>query len=54
MTDFLIKQTFINSETEEILVSQNIREFAPTSEVKDAVSEAVAKSQANAPEPSVE
>lgn len=51
MTDFIIKQTLVNTETGAVMVAQKIRETAPTSEVKDAVAEAVAKSQENAPEP---
>ena len=52
MTDFLIKQTLINSETEEVIVSQRIREFAPTDEVRSKITEAVTKSAAvKQPEP---
>lgn len=43
-TDFLIKQTLINSETGEVIVSQRIREFAPTDEVRGNITEAVTKS----------
>ena len=51
MTDFIIKRTLVDAETEEVIVVQKIRETAPTAEVKDAVTEAVAKSQENTPEP---
>ena len=52
MTDFLIKQTLINSETGEVIVSQRIREFAPTDEVRGNITEAVAKSaDVKQPEP---
>ena len=50
-TDFIIRQTIVNSDTEEVIVVQKIRETAPTGEVKEAITEAVAKSQENAPEP---
>ena len=51
MTDFIIKRTLVDAETEEVIVVQKIRETAPTAEVASKIQEAVAKSQANAPEP---
>ena len=51
MTDFIIKRTLVDAETEEVIVVQKIRETSPTGEVATAIAEAVAKSQENAPEP---
>ena len=50
-TDFIIKRTLINAETEEIVSVQNLRESAPTSEVATKIQEAVTKSKENEPEP---
>ena len=50
-TDFIIKRTLVNSETEEVVSVQTIRETAPTSEVATKIQEAVAKSKENEPEP---
>lgn len=50
-TDFIVKQTLVNSDTEEVIVVQKIRETSPTGDVVKAINEAVAKSQENAPEP---
>ena len=50
-TDFIIKRTLVDAETEEVIVVQKIRETSPTGEVATAIAEAVAKSQENAPEP---
>jgi len=54
MTDFIVKQTLVNAETEEVIVVQKIRETSPTGDVVKAINEAVAKSQENAPEPEPE
>ena len=51
MTNFIIKSQLINASSGEVVSSQTIRETAPTGEVASAISEAVAKSQENAPEP---
>ena len=51
MTDFIIKRTLINAETEEVVSMQNIRESSPTSEVATKIQEAVTKSKENEPEP---
>ena len=51
MTDFIIKRTLVNAETEEVVSVQKLRETAPTGEVATAITEAVAKSKENAPEP---
>ena len=51
MTDFIIKRTLVDAETEEVIVVQKIRETAPTGEVATAITEAIAKSKENAPEP---
>ena len=53
-TDFIIKRTLVDSETEEVIVVQKIRETAPTADVVTAINEAVAKSKENAPEPEPE
>lgn len=50
-TDFIIKRTLVDAETEEVIVVQKIRETSPTGDVVKAINEAVAKSQDNAPEP---
>ena len=50
-TDFIIKRTLINAETEEIVSVQKIRETAPTGEVASKIDEAVTKSKENEPEP---
>lgn len=47
MTDFIIKRTLINAETEEVVSVQNIRESSPTGEVGTAIAEAVTKSKEN-------
>ncbi len=52
-TDFVIKRWLVDSDTEEVIVVQKIRETSPTGDVVNAISEAVAKSQENAPEPEV-
>ena len=54
MTDFIIKRTLVDADSGEVVSSQTIRETAPTGEVAAAISEAVAKSQENAPEPEPE
>ena len=53
-TDFVIKRWLVDSDTEEVIVVQKIRETAPTGDVVKAINEAVAKSQDNAPEPEPE
>ena len=53
-TDFIIRQTIVNSDTEEVIVVQKIRETSPTGDVVKAINEAVAKSQDNAPAPEPE
>lgn len=50
-TDFIIKRTLVNAETEEVVSEQKLRESAPTSEVATKIQEAVAKSKENEPEP---
>ena len=50
-TDFIIKRTLVDAETEEVIVVQKIRETSPTGEVASKIQEAVTKSQENAPEP---
>ena len=50
MTDFIIKRTLVDADTEEVIVVQKIRETAPTGEVAAAITEAIAKSKENAPE----
>lgn len=54
MTDFIVKRTLIDADSGEVVSAQKIRETAPTGEVKEAITEAVAKSQENAPEPEPE
>ena len=49
-TDFIIKRTLINADTEEIVSVQKIRETAPTGEVASKIDEAVTKSKENEPE----
>ena len=51
MTDFIIKRTLVNAETEEVVSVQNFRESAPTSEVATKIQEAVTKSKENEPQP---
>ena len=43
MTDFIIKKTLVNAETEEVVSVQKIRETAPTGEVASKIDEAVTK-----------
>ena len=50
-TDFIIKRTLVDADNGEVIVVQKIRETAPTGEVATAITEAVAKSKENAPEP---
>ena len=50
-TDFIIKRTLVDADNGDVIVVQKIRETAPTGEVTKAITEAVAKSQENAPEP---
>ena len=54
MTDFIIQRTLTDADSKEVIVVQKIRETSPTGEVAKAISEAVAKSQENAPEPEPE
>jgi hypothetical protein len=54
MTDFLIRRTLVDADSHEVIVVQKIRETAPTGEVAAAITEAVAKSKENAPEPAPE
>ena len=53
-TDFIIKRTLVDADNGEVIVVQKIRETAPTGEVATAITEAVAKSKENAPEPELE
>ena len=50
-TDFIIKRTLVDADSGEVIVVQKIRETAPTGDVATAITEAVAKSKENAPEP---
>ena len=54
MTDFIIKRTLVDADNGEVIVVQKIRETAPTGEVAAAITEAVAKSKENVPEPEPE
>lgn len=54
MTDFIVKRTLVDADSGELIVTQKIRETAPTGEVASKIQEAVAKSQENAPEPEPE
>jgi hypothetical protein len=54
MTDFIIQRTLTDADSKEVICSQRIRETSPTGDVAKAISEAVAKSQENAPEPEPE
>ena len=50
-TDFIIQRTLTDADSKEVICVQKIRETSPTGDVVNAISEAVAKSQENAPEP---
>lgn len=54
MTDFIIQRTLTDADSKEVICFQKIRETSPTGDVVKAISEAVAKSQENAPEPEPE
>lgn len=54
MTDFIVKRTLVDADSGAVIVTQKIRETAPTGEVASKIQEAVAKSQENAPEPEPE
>ena len=54
MTDFIVKRTLVDADSGAVIVTQKIRETAPTDEVASKIQEAVAKSQENAPEPAPE
>ena len=47
MTDFIIKKTLTDADSGEVVVVQKIRETTPTSEVKEAIDDAVVKSSKN-------
>ena len=49
-TDFIIKRTLVDADSDEVIVVQKIRETSPTGEVAAAINEAVAKSKENAPQ----
>ena len=51
MTDFIIKLTLVDADSGEVIVVQKIRETSPTGEVAKAITEAIAKSKDNTPEP---
>ena len=50
MTDFIVKRTLVDADSDEVIVVQKIRETSPTGEVAAAINEAVAKSKENAPQ----
>ena len=52
-TDFIVKRTLVDAETEEVIVVQKIRQTSPTGDVVKAINEAVAKS-ADVKQPEVE
>ena len=48
MTDFIIKRTLTDADTGDVVIIQNMRETAPTSEVKEAIDDTVVKSSKKA------